>query len=365
MFRKFFSHFLQFDIWMGLAILLLISLGLIMLGSIEFNADTTDSGFFYKQLIFAGLGIILFLFFSFLDYRWLRSYAYLFYIISAILLILVLIFGTTIRGTTGWFQLGFFSLQPVELVKIFLIIFLAYFLSEQKEELLHWRNLGKLIALVAALVILVMLQPDFGSALIFIIVWLGLLFISAVKKTHFLIIIIGLACLAVLSWFFLFKDYQRDRLLTFVDPGRDPLGSGYNLSQSLIAVGSGKIWGRGLGLGPQSQLNFLPEQTNDFIFASLAEELGLVGAGTLIIIFFFLFYRLFRLIRRAPDDFSLFLTVGILLSLFSQFFINIGMNLGIMPITGLPLPFVSAGGSSLVSSLIMMGIVQSIYRRQK
>ncbi len=336
-----------------------------MLGSIEFNSESLGLSTFYKQLIYFGLGLIILFSFSFLDYRWLRNYAYVLYIVSAILLILVLIFGATIRGTTGWFKIGPASFQPVELVKIFLIIFLAYFFSQYGEQLFQLKKILISGLFAGGLILLVILQPDLGSALIFLAIWLGLLFLVRTKKRYLVLIIGSLALVMVASFFLVLKDYQQERILTFMDPGRDPLGTGYNLSQSLIAVGSGQFWGRGLGLGTQSQLNFLPEQENDFIFAAISEELGFFGAGLILLLFTILFYRLFKMIRKSNDDFAYFVVCGFLIYLFVQLFINVGMNMGIMPITGLPLPFVSAGGSSLLTLFLALAIIQSIYIKQK
>jgi len=169
----------------------------------------------------------------------------------------------------------------------------------------------------------------------------------------------------LISWFFFLEDYQRDRIITFLQPNRDPLGQGYNITQSIIAVGSGQFWGRGLSLGPQSRLNFLPAKETDFIFSVIAEALGFVGSFFVIALFGLLFWRIVKIMRKSQDDFGIFLTWGVLLMIVVQVFINIGMNLGLAPVAGLPLPFISAGGSSLLVNLMAIGILQSIYLRQK
>lgn len=360
MLRKYWLHLLQLDGWALTAVLLLATFGLAMLGSIEYNADEISSGRFFKQLIFFAVSVLALLFVSYLDYRWLRNYANIFYFLGILLLILVLIFGTTINGTRGWFAFGSLTFQPVELVKLCMIIFLSHWFTEKGGEFYKFKNILFSVGLVGVIIGLVLLQPDLGSALIILVIWLGLLCLVRTKKRYILYIILSLILVGVCAWFFVLKDYQKDRLLTFIDPNRDPLVTGYNLSQSLIAVGSGKIWGRGLGLGPQSQLNFLPEQENDFIFAAISEELGFFGAGVIIGLFMLFFYRTLIMLKKSPDDFSLFMLAGILFAFFGQFFINIGMNIGIMPITGLPLPFVSSGGSSLLISFCSVGLIQSI-----
>ena len=205
-----------------------------------------------------------------------------------------------------------------------------------------------------------MFQPDLGSAMILFLTWLAMVLLLPVPKKTILAIFLIILVLAAGAWLFVLQDYQKDRLLTFVQPQRDPLGSGYNVRQSVVAVGSGQVLGRGLALGSQSQLNFLPEQETDFIFAVIAEELGFVGAGLLLLLFASLFLRLYKIARETRDDFGNFLCLGIITYLTIQTFINIGMNLGIAPVTGIPLPLVSYGGSSLVSILIALGIVLNV-----
>jgi len=209
------------------------------------------------------------------------------------------------------------------------------------------------------------MQPDMGSALIFLALWIGFLLLSHIRKTQLLILFLILALLATSSWFLILKDYQKERIVTFLNPSSDSLNTGYNVIQSIIAIGSGKILGRGLGLGPQSQLNFLPEQEADFIFAVISEELGFIGSSIVLILFGLIFYRIWLLAKHSSNDFTLYLINGILIILFTQTVINIGMNIGMMPVTGLPLPWVSAGGSSLVINLLLVGILENIHQSAK
>ncbi|HLC64269.1 MAG TPA: FtsW/RodA/SpoVE family cell cycle protein, partial [Patescibacteria group bacterium] len=216
-----------------------------------------------------------------------------------------------------------------------------------------------------ALIVLVMLQPDLGSAMILFFIWLVMVLLLPIRKKTVFIIFLIIVVLAAGAWFFLFKDYQKDRLLTFIQPQLDPLGAGYNVRQSVVAVGSGQLVGRGLALGSQSQLNFLPEQETDFIFAVIAEELGFVGASLLLILFFSLLVRLYRIAQQTRDDFGNMLALGVITYLTVQTFINMGMNMGIAPVTGVPLPLVSYGGSSLLSVLIALGIVLNIHLKNR
>lgn len=362
--RQYFNLIKQYDWWIFGFVLILITFSLVIIYSIGTNAETPDLSRFNKQLIFFGIGLAGMVFFSLLDYRTLSSYAYVFYVAGFIILALLLIFGTTIRGTTGWFVVGGVSIQPVEFVKLLFVVFMARFFSDKALDMDQWKNIGLSAAFCGGMVGLVMLQPDLGSALIFISVWLGLLLMQKVKWYKILIIFLILAMVAMSGWLFFLEDYQKQRIMTFIDPAQDPLGTGYNVTQSIIAVGSGRLLGRGLGLGPQSQLEFLPESEADFIFAVIAEELGFLGAGFILILFCFLLYRVWRIIRGATDDFAVMLGTGIFIIFLTQILINIGMNLGVMPVTGLPLPFVSAGGSSLLVSFCLVGIMQSIRIRE-
>ncbi|MFH0819172.1 MAG: rod shape-determining protein RodA [Patescibacteria group bacterium] len=353
----------NYDWWLFASVIILITIGILIIYSVGMNSDTSDLTRFYKQVIFALIGLIALFTVSFIDYRIFNNYAYLLYIFGILLLISVLIFGTTIRGTTGWFSFGFISFQPVELGKIILVIMLARFFSIKGYEMDKIVNIIFSALISGSYVLLVMRQPDLGSALIFMALWVGFLFLSNIKKSQFLILLLILAVLATCSWFLILKDYQKERILTFINPSRDPLVTGYNVIQSVTAVGSGGLIGRGLGLGPQSQLNFLPEQENDFIFAVIAEELGFIGSGFVIILFFSIFYRIWKLSKIIKNDFTVYLLYGILIILCVQTTINIGMNIGIMPVTGLPLPFISSGGSSLVVNLILVGIIENVYQK--
>lgn len=364
-FQKYFTQLRRFD-WILFSItLILVIFGLVAIYSIAVNAEEPDFFILLKQLIALLLGLVALFALGFLDYRVLRSYANILYWLGVVLLIGVLIGGVTIRGTRGWYSIFGQVFQPVEIVKILLVIFLSKYLALKSASLFTFRNLVISALFVFLPFILVVIQPDLGSALTFLALWIGMIWLTKVKKSHILIIVSFLLIVALISWFFLLQDYQKARITTFFQPARDPLGQGYNITQSIVAIGSGQFWGRGLSLGPQSRLNFLPAKETDFIFSVIAEGLGFVGSFFILALFGLLFWRIIKVMRVAQDDFGVFLTWGILLLIAVQVFINIGMNLGLAPVAGLPLPFISAGGSSLLVNLLAIGILQSIYLRQR
>jgi len=356
-----FSSLRNFD-WLVLAlVLVLVSIGLSSIYSIDLSRGE-DSSFLSTQFLATILGLGLFFIAGFLHVAFYRSSAKLIYLLSLALLVLVLFFGATIRGTTGWFRVAGFSFQPAEFAKLGLVIFLAWWISKQARRFDRWQFIltsGFFTLLLAGLIIL---QPDLGSALVLVGVWFGILFLTGTKK-RFIFFLVGIFLITTLfSWFFLFKPYQKDRLLTFVDPGRDPLGSGYNVTQSIIAIGSGQFLGRGLGFGSQSQLHFLPEAQTDFIFSVIAEELGFIGVFIILLFYFLLLWRLFSIGKNCNDDFSAYLVLGIMLLFFIQIIINIGGATGFLPVTGVTLPFLSYGGSSLLINFLLLGIAESVAR---
>ena len=345
------------------AVILLTLFGLAAIYSVALGQGQGQFMNFQKQLIWFAAGLALMLFFANIDYHSWRRWCWLGYIIGLVLLVLVLTpLGSTIRGTRGWFSFGFFSFQPVELMKLFLILCLADVYSR------HARTIHKIWQLIFVGLImliplgLVMIQPDFGSAMVLFFIWLLSFFLVTKNKWH-IIMVLGLMALVFLtSWFLVFEDYQRDRIKTFINPALDPQGRGYNVRQSIIAVGAGRLMGRGLGFGSQSQLKFIPESQTDFIFSVMAEELGFVGVVLVLGLFILLLYRIYRIARRAPDDFGLFLSLLVLILIFVQVFINIGMGVGLLPVTGISLPFISYGGSFLIVVMSAAGMMINIYR---
>ncbi|MFA4819086.1 MAG: rod shape-determining protein RodA [Patescibacteria group bacterium] len=340
--------------------ILLLCLGLAELYSSSLSRPEIKD-LFYHQLAVAGFGLVLMVVISAIDYRVYRSWARVIYLLMIIMLALALVFGLTIRGNAGWLRLGNFGFQPVELVKFLSVIVLASFLSHVGPPLNTAKTIKAIIILLIP-VVLVLAQPDFGSAFV-LAASSGALLVSLPKSRRWWLIMVGLALAVALAGSFFLKGYQRDRLSVLINPQADPLGRGYNVTQSVIAVGAGGWTGRGLGLGTQSQLKFLPEQHTDFIFSSIAEELGAVGGILVLGLWAAFFIRIVWLLRRVRDDFAVLVTIGIFSIFAIQVGFNIGMNLGLLPVVGLTLPFVSYGGSSLLVSLAAIGLLFNLSRQ--
>jgi len=355
--------FLQLDWIMLLAVFLLLAVGFLTLYSISTVDNKFNPGNIIRQSVALAIGLSAMFFLAFYDYRILNLQSVKLYFSGVIALLILLILGTTVRGTTGWIGFSKFNVQPVEIVKVIMIIFLASFLSKKKNEQGDFLKIVASTFLVGAPVFLILFQPDFGSSLVIMGTWIGMLLVSGINRKSVLALFIFLAVLAS-GGYFLLKDYQKDRLATFLDPQNDPLGRGYNVIQSMVAVGSGGIFGKGLGHGSQSQLNFLPEKHTDFIFAVLSEELGILGAGIVLILLGIIIWRLKEAARLARDNFGYLIAVGIMEMFLIQVTVNIGMNMGIAPVTGVPLPLLSYGGSSLVCILAALGLAQNVYLRR-
>jgi rod shape determining protein RodA len=332
-------------------VIILVILSLTVLFSVDISS-------FKSQLTFFIIGIISFLFFSQTNYKLTKLYSLPIYIISIILLIIVLIVGAETRGSVRWIDIFGFKAQFSEILKPFLAISLSSYLSSRDNYSLKTLLLG--LSFLLPIALLVFWQPDLGNALVYLAVAAITFIVFGFPFRYFLS---GLAVFLVTSpilWGFL-HDYQKQRILTFLSPN-DPLGLSYNAIQSVIAVGSGMLFGRGLGLGTQSGLKFLPEQHTDFIFATLSEQLGLVGAILIVAVFAFLLYKIFTIFREEDDLYCKTFSSIVFSLIFVQFFVNIGMNIGILPIVGITLPFVSYGGSSLLSNFILLGILASMNR---
>ena len=345
------------------AVFLLSGLGLLTV----YSAGNSGSAFFEKQLIWLSIGFFVMLAVSFFDYRIFKNYSSSvlgIYLFAVVLLLFLFIFGSNIRGSLAWFRFGGIAFEPVELVKLVLIITLAKYFSARHTEIYRWHHFIVSGIYVSLPLLLVLVQPDFGSAAILFFIWLGLLAIAGLKAKHFLVLVSLLLVVSFFGWSYVLHDYQRERLSSFLSPQSDPLGAGYNILQSTIAVGSGGWLGKGLGRGTQSQLNFLPEQHTDFIFAAIAEEWGFFGVLFLISLLAFIFWRLAKSALSASNNFSKFFISGFMILILAHGFVNIGMNLGILPITGISLPFVSYGGSNLLMNFLAIGLIQSIRVRQ-
>ncbi len=351
----------SYDGLLGVSALLLLLISITILYGMA--AGQVSGSFFQKQVIYIvlGLGVVLVLTFS--DYRYLQRYSTLIYFATLGVLVITLLFGQNIRGTSGWLSFGFFQLQPVEVAKIALTIFLASFISKKKTALPVWTRVFASAVLGGIMILLVLKQPDLGSSLVLFAIWGAIIFASGLRFRHMVTLLGVGTALIIIAWFLL-APYQKDRLYNFFSPERDPLGTGYNVIQSLVAVGSGGLTGKGLGNGSQSQLNFLPEKHTDFIYAVIAEEFGLVGALAVIILYGLLLYRIYRIGERAQDNFGYLIALGIFMMFFVQITINLGMNMGLLPVTGLTAPLLSYGGSSLLSFFLALGLLGSISRQQ-
>ncbi len=337
-----------------ICILLLSGLGTAIIGSV---APTL----LWSQITFYLIGLALFFLFSRLDYRIYPNLAKLSYLISLVLLAITLLVGFETRGSIRWIPIGSFRLQFSELLKPVLVGALSAFLLPAPKKV---GSFLKILFLMALPILLVFKQPDLGSAVVYSVGFLAIILVSGVELSYLLFLFFSTIIALPLGWHFL-ADYQKNRILGFLNPGVDPLGASYNAIQSVIAVGSGMFLGRGLGRGTQSHLLFLPEHHTDFVFASVAEELGFVGAAFLLVVYFILIWRIFNVSLRCQNRFGQLLGVGLGTILLIQVFINVGMNLGLFPVTGITLPLISYGGSSVLATMISLGVVENIARLSK
>ncbi len=358
---SFISHFKKMDWMLIITAILLVGIGLISI----YSCSISDGDFsnFNKQIIFFTAGFLIMILISFFDYRVLRNDPYLilfFYFFCLIALFGLFFLAPETRGTKGWYKIGGVSFDPIEPTKIILIILLAKYFSMRHIAMHQTRHI--LISGIYAFlpVCLIFFQPDFGSAMILISLWIGILLISGIKLRHFLILVFCGLLVFALSWSLVLKDYQKQRITSFLNPQVDPQGASWSVNQSRIAIGSGGILGQGFGKGSQTQYGFLTEPHTDFIFASFAEEFGLVGVSIILSLFCFLIWQIFKIGFYSLNNFSRLFSAGLAILIFSQVFVNIGMNLGILPIVGISLPFISYGGSNLLMMFIGLGILQSI-----
>lgn len=354
-FRKLFAGL---DPWLMGAVAVLLGFGMVAIVS---SSVARGGHEIMTQTVAIAIGVALLFFFSAIHPKAVHGLRHWVALAALATLAAVLVFGRTIKGTRGWFPLGPFSLQPVELAKVALVIVLAAILPLHARSRSFRAVIGASVV-TAAFVGLVLLQPDFGSAMILIALWGAMLIVSGVPRRYVIVLFIAAVAVGGLCWQFAFKDYQRERVLIFLDPSRDPLGRGYNVTQAQIAVGSGGLFGAGFASGSQSQLRFLPESQTDFVFSLVAEELGFVAVVVLLLAIGVVIWRLYRLSRRSPDDFSQFFCVGAAALVAIESFIAIGGNIGLVPMTGITLPFVSAGGSSVIAHLALVGLAQGVSR---
>lgn len=331
-------------------------------GLLTMKSITGQDYFFRRQLIWIAVGFVVMFVTALIDWRRLKSSTIILglYTAGVGLLAVLSIVGHITKGAQSWFYLGAVAVEPVELIKLCLILLFAKYFSARYVEMALWRHLIISFLYLVVPLVLVFTQPDFGSAMILFFIWISMvLFAGLTARQITLLLAVGIVGVGVL-WMFLLKPYQKNRVISFLQPERDPLKSGYHAIQAMIAVGSGGVWGKGVGYGTQSRLNFLPEHQTDFMFAAFAEEWGFVGIGMLFIFFGLLFWRIIHISIRAPDNFSKLFGLGLCFLLIGHIAVHVGMNLGLLPITGIPMPFMSYGGSFLLTLMISLGILESI-----
>ncbi|MEI6650830.1 MAG: rod shape-determining protein RodA [Candidatus Moraniibacteriota bacterium] len=360
------KRLLQIDWFLVLSALFIYGTGMLSLYSFAATGDgsTLVGSYFFRQAIFGGVGITAMLAVSFLDYRHIGRFSTPIYFMMIAALLVAVLFGKTVHGTTGWISLGIFQFQPVEGAKVALLLFLARFIAEKRSELGEWVRIISSLVLSSLYIFLVLRQPDFGSALTLAALWGGMILLSGIRWKHIAVLALLGVALSFTGWFFL-EGYQKDRIEVFLHPETDPQGSGYNVLQAMVAIGSGGVFGKGVGYGSQSQLNFLPEKHTDFIFAVVGEELGLIGIGAVLFAYGMLLFRIYRIALSARDNAGYLLCVGATVYFLFQIAVNVGMNLGVFPVAGLPAPFLSYGGSSLLASFVILGLLLSVYRHRK
>jgi rod shape determining protein RodA len=318
--------------------------------------------FFNKQVIWILVSISVFFIFSFVDFRFLKRTDVLvaIFLVNAFILLSLFVLGKVSNGAKSWFDFGFFSFQPVDMMKLVLVLILAKYFSRRHVEIRDIKHI--FISGFYAFVpfILVLLQPDFGSAMVIFFIWLGMVLVSGISKVHLLLVFGSGFMLFVVFWFFIFAPYQKDRIANFINPLADIHGSGYNAFQSTIAVGSGEIVGKGLGFGTQSRLKFLPQPQSDFIFAAYAEEWGFIGSFLILLLYLAIIWRILYSATLGAHNFEILFSMGIAIFFMTHILINIGMNLGLLPVTGIPLPFMSYGGSHMLFEFAGLGILMSL-----
>ncbi len=358
--------FKRLDLNFAFVILALHLIGLINLYSATHGIHETDtSRLFWTQILWIGAGWLAYFGMTLLDYKVFIRAAYIFYGLNLLALVGVMVFGTTSYGAQRWLDLGFFRYQPSETMKLALVLVFAKIYSERsRSDKLGFRDLlfpGFLLFIPFALTVR---QPDLGTALLLVMITAVLMFFIGVKRSVLITAIVLGAVATPLVWNFGLKPYQKNRVLTFLSPGSDPRGTGYNSIQSRIAVGSGRILGKGFRKGTQSQLEFLPERHTDFIFSVLSEEHGFIGSVTSVGLFLVLMLMGIKIASQARDKYGAFIVVGVLCYLFWHVFVNIGMVIGLLPIVGVPLPLLSYGGSSMLATMAGLGLISSVaYRR--
>lgn len=364
-FLKFDRRIFQYFDWTLLALVLgICTIGIINIYSAGFSIGERQIPLYLKQIQWVLLGSFFMMLIFLVDYRVISEGAYVIYGISVALLVVVLFYGYTTHGSQRWISLGGFSFQPSELMKLTVILALSrYFDDHKSNESYTLKELFIPFLIVLVPFVLILRQPDLGTALILMIIFASMVFFIGMNWKSFAVVLTGSLMLIPIGWHFL-KDYQKDRLITFLNPENDPLGTGYHIIQSMIAVGSGGIFGKGFLKGSQTQLKFLPEQQTDFVFSVFAEEWGFAGALVLIVLFMSLILWGMKIALHSRDLLGTLIAFGITALISWEVFINIGMVLGVLPVVGIPLPFLSYGGSAMIVLLTAIGLLMNVSVRR-
>lgn len=341
---------------------------IVLAGLVTMNSFVSGyNDFFTKQIIWLVIAIIIFFICSSIDFKFLRRTQVVVVLFSFALVILTLLFlfGSINKGAQSWFDLGVFSIQPSEIVKLILIVVLAKYFSRRHIEIKNLRHVVVSGIYAAVLFFLILAQGDFGSALIILAIWLGMVLVSGISKKHLLLVFtLGLLAFSVL-WAGVLQPYQKSRIISFLHPLEDIQGAGYNAYQSTITVGSGQLFGKGLGFGSQSRLQFLPEYQTDFIFAAFAEEWGFVGVILLFLFFGIVIWRILDTAFHGATNFEILFGLGLATMFMAHFVVHVGMNIGLLPVTGITIPFMSYGGTHLFVSFAGLGILMGMNRYSK
>lgn len=333
------------------------------LGLITMNSFVADNYYAERQIFFIIFSLLFFFICSNIDWRFLKDSKVLISLfIFSCLVLLLLFLGGSVRGTKSWIQLTTISIQPVELIKVITILIFAKYFSKRHIDIAQIRHLFISGFYFFIPFILVFLQPDFGGSIMIFFIWIGMILVSGVSRRHLFTIFIFCLLAFIFLWSFVFLPHQKQRVMTFLDPLSDIRGAGYNVFQSQIAVGSGRIFGKGVGYGTQSRLNFLPEHQTDFIFAAFAEEWGFLGVIFMFSLFLVVIWRILLVVHYAPSNFEALYGLGLSILIIGQFLVNIGMNIGLLPVAGLALPFVSYGGSHVFAEMTGLGILMGMRR---
>jgi rod shape determining protein RodA len=333
-------------------------------GLITMKSFVGSGNFFSRQLIWICIAFLALYVASRIDFRFLKRTPVIvaLYSLSLLSLFSLFVFGSITNGAKSWIDFGPFSIQPSDPAKLILILLLAKYFSRRHIDIANIRHIIVSGAYAGIIFIIVALLPDFGSAITIFFIWFGMVLFSGISKKHLALVFIMGAIIFSAAWQFGFKDYQKKRILNFITPSADIRGSGYNARQAMITIGSGQVFGRGIGYGTQSRLQFLPEYQTDFIFAAFAEEWGFVGVIILIGLFSLIIARILYSASKGETNFEILFGMGLAIFFVSHLIINIGMNIGLMPVTGIPVPFMSYGGSHLVTEFVGLGLLMSMRR---